>query len=114
MRYNTIFITACRAASKTFLSILAKYLQCVFVPGHNGSIVAPNKNQAAKISQQKIKEIWKLFPLLEKEVEKANMGKDYTDIKFKNGSTLSIAAALDSDRGLRKHSCLVDETRKRG
>lgn len=39
------------------------------------------------------------------------MGKDYTDIKFKNGSTLSIAAALDSDRGLRKHSCLVDETR---
>ena len=111
MRYNTIFITACRAASKTFLSILAKYLQCVFVPGHNGSIVAPNKNQAAKISQQKIKEIWKLFPLLEKEVEKANMGKDYTDIKFKNDSTLSIAAALDSDRGLRKHSCLVDETR---
>ena len=61
----------------------------------------------------KIKEIWKLFPLLEKEVEKANMGKDYTDIKFKNGSTLSIAAALDSDRGLRKHSCLVDETRKK-
>lgn len=40
------------------------------------------------------------------------MGKDYTDIKFKNGSTLSIAAALDSDRGLRKHSCLVDETRR--
>ena len=49
MRYNTIFITACRAASKTFLSILAKYLQCVFVPGHNGSIVAPNKNQAARV-----------------------------------------------------------------
>ena len=80
MRYTTLYITAARATSKTFLSILAKYLQCVILPGHVGSIVAPNKNQAAKISKQKIEEIWRLFPLLENEVEKANFGKDYVDI----------------------------------
>lgn len=114
MRYKNVYITACRAAAKTFLSILAKYLQCCFVPGHNGFICAPTKTQAAKITQQKIQEIWRLFPLLEKEVEKANMGKDYTDITFKNKSTLTIATAIDSDRGLRKHSGLIDETRKRG
>ena len=56
MRYTTIYITAARATSKTFLSILAKYLQCIMVPNHVGSIVAPNKNQAAKISKQKIEE----------------------------------------------------------
>ena len=54
MRYTTLFITASRATSKTFLAILAKYLQCVFIPGHVGSIVAPNKNQAAKITKQKV------------------------------------------------------------
>jgi len=43
MRYTIIFITAARATSKTFLSILAKFLQCVFLPNHVGSLVAPNK-----------------------------------------------------------------------
>ena len=111
MRYTNIYITAARATSKTFLSILAKYLQCVILPGHVGSIVAPNKNQAAKISKQKIEEIWRLFPLLENEVEKANFGKDYVDIYFKNKSRLSIVGALDSDRGIRTHATLIDETR---
>lgn len=111
MRYRSIYITAARATSKTFLSILAKYLQCCFVPGHRGFIVAPNKNQAAKISKQKITEIWRIWPLLEHEIEKANFGKDYVDLFFKNGSTFSIVGALDSDRGLRNHSGLIDEAR---
>ena len=111
MRYTTLYITAARATSKTFLSILAKYLQCVILPGHVGSIVAPNKNQAAKISKQKIEEIWKLFPLLEGEVEKANFGKDYVDVYFKNKSHLAIVGALDSDRGIRTHATLIDEAR---
>lgn len=111
MRYTKIYITAARATSKTFLSILAKYLQCVFLPNHVGSIVAPNKTQAAKISKQKIEEIWRIWPLLEKEIDKANFGKDYVDIFFKNGSRLSIVGALDSDRGIRTHATLIDEAR---
>lgn len=117
MRYTTIFITAARATSKTFLSILAKYLQCVFIPGHVGSIVAPNKNQAAKITKQKVQEIWRIWPLLKNELETyqgdahANFGKDYTELFFKNGSKLSIVGALDSDRGLRTHATLIDEAR---
>ena len=120
MRYTTLYITAARATSKTFLSILAKYLQCIFIPGHVGSIVAPNKSQAAKISQQKIKEIWRIWPLLKNELEsyaansdgvRANFGKDYCDLYFKNGSRLSIVGALDSDRGIRTHATLIDEVR---
>ena len=117
MRYTTIYITAARATSKTFLSILAKYLQCMFIPNHVGSIVAPNKNQAAKISKQKIEEIWRIWPLLKNELEDyngephANFGKDYCDLFFKNGSRLSIVGALDSDRGLRTHATLIDEAR---
>lgn len=111
MRYTNIFITAARATSKTFLSILAKYLQCMFLPNHVGSIVAPNKQQASKITKQKIEEIWRLWPLLEKEVDKANFGKDYVDLFFKNGSRLSVVGALDSDRGIRTHATLIDEAR---
>lgn len=118
MRYTTIYITAARATAKTFLSILAKYLQCMFVPNHVGSIVAPNKSQAAKISKQKIEEIWRIWPLLQNELEvyqggpHANFGKDYCDLYFKNGSRLSIVGALDSDRGIRTHATLIDEVRE--
>lgn len=111
MRYTNLFITAARATSKTFLSILAKYLQCMFLPNHVGSIVAPNKQQASKITKQKIEEIWRLWPLLEKEVEKANFGKDYVDLFFRNGARLSVVGALDSDRGIRTHATLIDEAR---
>lgn len=41
----------------------------------------------------------------------ANFGKDYCDLFFRNGSRLSIVGALDSDRGLRTHSTLIDEVR---
>lgn len=111
MRYTNVYITASRATSKTFLSILAKYIQCILLPNHVGSIVAPNKTQAAKISRQKIEELWRIWPLLEKELDKANFGKDYVDLFFKNGSKLSVVGALDSDRGLRTHATLIDEVR---
>lgn len=118
MRYTSIYITAARATSKTFLSILAKYLQCVFLPNHVGSIVAPNKTQAAKITKQKIQEIWRIWPLLKNELEPgntegvhANFGKDYTELFFKNGAKLSVVGALDSDRGIRTHATLIDEVR---
>ncbi len=117
MRYTHIYITAARATSKSFLSILAKYLQCVFIPNHVGSIVAPSKGQAAKIARQKIEEIWRIWPLLKKELEEyhgephANFGKDEVTLYFKNGSTLSIGATLNSDRGKRTHATLLDEVR---
>lgn len=118
MRYTRIYITAARATSKTFLSILAKYLQCIFLPNHVGSIVAPNKQQAAKISKQKIQEIWRIWPLLKQELEPgntegvhANFGKDYVELFFRNGSRLTVVGALDSDRGLRTHATLIDEAR---
>ena len=118
MRYTSIFITAARATSKTFLSILAKYLQCVFLPNHVGSIVAPNKSQAAKITKQKIQEIWRIWPLLKNELEPgisdgvhANFGKDYVELFFRNGARLTVVGALDSDRGIRTHATLIDEAR---
>jgi hypothetical protein len=117
MRYRQLYITAARATSKTFLSLLAKYLQCIFIPGHRSFIVAPNKSQAAKIAKQKIQEFWRIWPLLKNELEiyngqvRASFGKDSVEIYFKNGSYFSVVGALDSDRGLRNHSGLLDELR---
>lgn len=117
MRYNQIYITATRAAAKSFLSVLGLYLQCVFIPGHRCSIVAPVKTQGVKIMRQKVEEILKIWPLLEKELEvfmgkpHMNFSKDVAELYFKNGSKFTCEAATDSSRGLRLHSTFLDEVR---
>ena len=117
MRYNQIYITATRAASKSFLSVLGLYLQCVFIPNHRCSIVAPVKTQGVKIMRQKVEEIIKIWPLLEKELEvymgkpHMNFSKDVAELYFKNGSKFTCEGATDSSRGLRLHSTFLDEVR---
>ena len=118
MRYKDIFVTAPRAFSKSFLTILAMILQCVFMPGTKRFICAPNKNQAAQIAKEKILEIYDRWPLLRKEVvggdisnTPGNFGKDYVTLKFRNGSQFDVVGALDSQRGGRRHGGLIDEIR---
>lgn len=58
----------CRATAKTFLSIMALFLQCMFVPNSRRFIVATFKTQAAKVAKEKIIEIYMHWPLLRKEI----------------------------------------------
>jgi hypothetical protein len=119
MRFREVYIVACRAFSKSFLTILAIFLQCVFIPGTKRFICAPNKNQSAQIAREKIFEIYSNWPLLRREVvggdiseTPGNYGKDYVTLKFRNGSIFDVVGALDSQRGGRRHGGLVDEVRK--
>lgn len=118
MRYKSVYITACRAFSKSFITILGMMLQCIFMPGTKRFICAPNKNQSAQIAKEKITEIYDRWPLLRKEViggelsdTPGNFGKDYVTLKFRNGSVLDVVGALDSARGGRRHGGLIDEIR---
>jgi hypothetical protein len=47
MRFKSVYLTAARAFSKSFLTILALMLQCILIPGRKVFICAPNKNQGA-------------------------------------------------------------------
>lgn len=118
MRFKEVFVTACRAFSKSFLTILALFLQCVFIPGTKRFICAPNKNQSAQIGKEKLAEIYDKFPLLRREViggevsdMPGNFGKDYVTLKFRNDSQFDVVGALDSQRGGRRHGGLIDEIR---
>lgn len=107
----------CRATSKTFLSIIALKLQCIFMPGTKRFIVATYKVQAAKIAKEKISEIFQHWPLLRREVVggdtmelPGNYGKDYITLKYRNGSQLDVVGG-DGTRGLRRNGGLLDELR---
>ena len=68
MRFKDVFITAPRAFAKSFTTILALFLQCVFIPGRKVFICANTKQQAAQITKEKIYEIYDHWPLLKKEI----------------------------------------------
>lgn len=118
MRFKEVYVVACRAFSKSFITILALILQCIFIPGTKRFICAPNKNQAAQIAKEKIYEIYERWPLIRKEIiggnisdTPGNFGKDYVTLKFRNGSQFDVVGALDSQRGGRRHGGLIDEIR---
>lgn len=111
LRYRYHYCVAPRAFSKSFLSILAGFLRCMFLPGSKFFICAPGKEQGAKIATEKINELLRLFPMLEKELVKKNMSKDYVTLVFKNGSVFDVVGALDSTRGGRRSGGIIDETR---
>lgn len=114
MRYKDVYVTAPRAFSKSFLTILGLFLQCVFIPGTKRFIAAPFKTQSASIAKEKIFELYERWPLLQKEVEgcelsatPGNFGKDYVEVRFKNGSILQVVGTGDSGRGGRKHGQIL-------
>ena len=110
MRFRKIYLTAARAFSKSFVTILALFLQCVLIPGRKVFICAPNKKQGAQIAKEKIIEIYQHWPLLKNEVfgselsdTPGNFGNDYITIKFRNGSQFDVVGALESTLGGRRH-----------
>ena len=118
MRFKEVYVVACRAFSKSFLTIIAMFLQCVFIPGTKRFICAPAKNQSAQIAKEKIFEIYNNWPLLRREIvggditdTPGNFGKDYVTLKFRNGSQFDVVGALDSQRGGRRNGGLIDEIR---
>lgn len=110
MRKSVIHVTAARGFSKTFTSLLALIIKCMLLPGVSLGFAAPGKKQSAEIVNEKIPELLRLFPLLEKEFVMLS-GKDYCTLKFKNASTLEVTAPLDSTRGRRFSGLMIDETR---
>lgn len=111
MRYKQIAIIAPRAFSKTFISVLGIILQCIFIPKTKRFICAPKKEQGAKVAKEKFDEIFDRYPLLRKEVLSYTTSTDNIKLTFRNGSIFDVVAALDSQRGGRRHGGLVDELR---
>lgn len=73
------------------------------------------KEQAARITMQKIIEICNLLPELAEEIDfsrgETQKGRDNVTFKWKNGSSIDILAATDSSRGQRRNCGIIEEAR---
>jgi len=109
MRYKLVYATFTRAFSKSFLSIIVEYLKCIFYPGAHQFITTGGKGQAASIAEEKIKELWGIWPLMKNELTSWSFQKDGVELNFKNGSILDVVGMRDSTRGGRRHGGLIEE-----
>lgn len=107
MRFQYMYATFPRAYSKSFLTVLALILKCILYPGAHLFVTSGGKQQSAEILSQKVQELCRLIPPLEREINwsrgKTQEGKDYVKYIFKNGSVLDNLAAKESSRGQRRH-----------
>lgn len=109
-RYQYVFGTFSRGASKSFIEIMANFLLDIMKPGLKNSVTAAgSKQQGRDIANEKINEIKALFPALEKEIMSLNVGKDYLDLKTYNNSELNIVGCHNTSRGGRKHLGVIEE-----
>lgn len=109
LRYKKTGIVATRGTSKTYVHVLAKYVKCILYPNNHEAIAMPTKNQSAKVTEEKITEIWRDYPALRNEAKEVFFQKDYVKISFKNGSSLDTLTVGESSRGLRANGIGLEE-----
>lgn len=108
-RYTRVFITATRGTSKSYTVILAFVLKCIMFPGIKLFICARGKEQASKITQERLEDIFEHYPLLRQEVRTLTEQKDYTRVVFHNGSSFDVVQVAQATRGGRRHGGCGEE-----
>ena len=111
MRFKYHYCIASRGYSKSFLSILAGILRCIFLPGTTMFLVAPGASQGVEIAQEKINLILNTWPMLNNEIAKKNESQKEINLFFKNGSNFDVLTVTSKSRGLRRNAGIIDEVR---
>ncbi len=119
MRYKEISGTFPRAYSKSFLNFITMMIKGIVLPKSKGFTCADTKKQAAQIIEEKMNEVFGLFPFFINElgisdVDKSkkkygNTGQDYAELKLKNSSEMDIVSTGDAARGGRRHWGTLEE-----
>lgn len=104
MRFRYVFGTFTRAYSKSFMSILTRFVRCALLPGEKSFVCTDIKGTGVKIMSEKITEIFRIFPLLQEEVLVKHESNDYIELIFKNGSMFDCIGTSQGTRGIRRHS----------
>lgn len=111
MRFKYHYCIASRGYSKSFLSILAGIVRCVFLPGTTMFLVAPGASQGVEIASEKINQIINIWPMLGAEIAKKNESQKEINLFFKNGSNFDVLTVTSKSRGLRRNAGILDEVR---
>lgn len=113
VRYRQVYAVFPRGYSKSFLAVLSLIIRCILYPGAKLFTAAGGKSQSANILKEKVDEICRMVPALEREIDrrpgKTQESKDKCRYVFKNGSYFDNVAANERARGGRRHAGVLEE-----
>lgn len=99
-----------RGGGKTLIHILAQYHIARYFPGISLSVMAPTKQQAVEIWEDKHNEIMDFYPTLRDEIKSASFTKDSAEVIFVNGSRVDALAMAQTSKGKRRRRGGLEES----
>lgn len=110
--FPSFAIMAARASAKSFTIAVFSCAKCILYPNSKVVVASATIKQAKLIVSEKIsKELCSVSPMLCREIEKIKDSQNYTEVLFRNGSSLVVVAADERSRGYRSTCMIYEEFR---
>ncbi|WJV20703.1 hypothetical protein QU593_09835 [Rossellomorea marisflavi] len=98
-----------RGYGKTLLEIMGMYHTAIFFPDIEVCMTAQTRENAAKLVDEKHRELTKFYPMLKSEITKYGSSKDSVEVCFTSGGRVDVLANNQSTKGARRKRLNVEE-----
>ncbi|MGD7047075.1 hypothetical protein FZC83_02325 [Rossellomorea marisflavi] len=98
-----------RGYGKTLLEIMGMYHTAIFFPDIEICMTAQTRENAAKLVDEKHRELTKFYPMLKSEITKYSSSKDSVEVCFTSGGRIDALANNQSTKGARRKRLNVEE-----
>lgn len=99
-----------RGFGKTFKEVAALFVTAIRYPNIELSVTAQTRENAARLLKDKVAEMLRFYPLLEKEIVKMSFTRNDAEVVFKNGARIDALANSQSSKGLRRKRIMIEES----
>jgi ribonucleoside-diphosphate reductase alpha chain len=99
-----------RGYGKTLLEVMGMYHTAIFFPDIELTMTAQTRENAAKLVDEKHRELTKFYPLLNNEITKFSASKDSVEVLFTSGGRIDVMANAQSSKGARRKRLNVEES----
>ncbi|WP_160645403.1 LAGLIDADG family homing endonuclease [Chengkuizengella marina] len=103
------FISNGFVSHNTLLEVMGMYHTAIFFPDIELSMTAQTKENAAKLVNEKHREIIKFYPLISNEITSYRYSKDTIEANFTSGGRIDTLANNQSSKGQRRKRLNVEE-----
>lgn len=108
-RFTSTYGVFPRGYGKTLLEIMGMYHTAIFFPDIEITMTAQTRENAAKLVDEKHRELTKFYPLLKNEITKYSSSKDSVEVLFTSGGRIDVLANNQSTKGARRKRLNVEE-----
>lgn len=110
-RFVSNYMVFPRGYGKTLLEVMGMVHAAIWHPDIEITMTAQTRENAAKLVEEKFREILRFYPLIQNEIMgKPQFSKDSVEIVFTSGGRIDIMANSQSSKGARRKRLNVEES----